>query len=106
MRDAGYSLIQNSSGCTGSRRLMWPDAPSAQPRRANVRKAAAMCFFAQARSACLSVKVGTTCRATGAFPAGGDEVPYEAAVAAVAARAVTVAVEDMMVVVVKSSLQE
>ena len=41
---------------------MCPDAPSAQPSLAKVRKAAAMCCFAQVLSASLSVKEGMTCR--------------------------------------------
>lgn len=40
---------------------MCPDAPSAYPSLAKVRKAAAMCPFAHSRSAYLSVNVGMWC---------------------------------------------
>lgn len=64
----GHILSQNSSGFTGSRRLTWPEAPSAQPRRAKVRKTADICCLAHLRSSTLSVKVGTTCNPFGASP--------------------------------------
>ena len=55
-RPKGFT--QKQSGCTGSRRVMWPATPSSKPYLPKIRKAAARRPFWYSRSSCLSVKVG------------------------------------------------